>query len=290
MSTEIFNTATWNFLMGNRDVENIIRNNPGCNLVVRGGLATVLPTINCLRDLKYQGWRDFPEVPIISPANTITSFSPDINEYIKDGELFSLLLEKSYGIRLIDRPVSFSETLIVLVDDIGNDRDIFTNVRELLLNGNKNQMIAALPENVLPSPCMRELLKMTPFATIYEGNNVFFSRQVEEAVVQREPGHILMVGKNPARLFYSAIGAVDYFINVDAIYRNPGDLKIWNLMEMGRRVTVLKSPPNNGGNGKATILEAVKNHLENDLNVQSTSDDFRFTPVPDHKIAIDMMS
>ncbi len=94
MSTEIFNTATWNFLTGNRDVERIILDHPGSSLVVRGGIASVLPTVNCLRDLRYTGWRDFPMISIKTPGNTLTAFSPDLNTSSNDRELFSSLLEK----------------------------------------------------------------------------------------------------------------------------------------------------------------------------------------------------
>ena len=289
MSTEIFNTATWNFLVGNRDVERIIMDHPGSSLVVRGGIASVLPTVNCLRDMRYTGWRDFPMIPVQTPGNTMTAFAPDLNAPFNERDLFSPLLEQAYGIRVLDRPVSFSESTVVVVDDIAHSKAICDSITDMMKNGVRNELIMVMPDDSPLSPGMRKLAEFAKFSTSFEGNNVFFPGNVEEALMQREPQHIILVGNSPIRLFYSAIGAVDYFIVDDARYRNPGDLQQWDLMEMGKKVTVLWQTYPIGGNGSLTMKEAVLIHARNDLKVSSTDDDFRFTPVQGHKIAIDMM-
>lgn len=289
MSTEIFNTATWNFLTGNRDVERIIMDHPGSSLVVRGGVASVLPTVNCLRDMRYTGWRDFPMIPIQTPGNTLTAFSPDLNAPFNNVDLFSSLLEKAYGVRVIDRPVSFDECTVIVVDDISHNKTIYDSIKDMMNNGVRNELILVMPDNSFLSPEMRKLSEFTKFSTSFEGNNVLFSGNVEEALIQREPEHILIVGNSPIRLFYSAIGAVDYFIVEDARYRSPGDLQQWDLMEMGKKVTVVRQAHPSNGNGSMILKEAILKHARNDLKVSSTDDDFRFTPVPGHKIAIDMM-
>lgn len=289
MSTELFNTATWNFLTGNRDVERIIMDHPGSSLVVRGGIASVLPTVNCLRDLRYTGWRDFPMIPVQTPGNTLTAFTPDLNASLNNRDVFSLLLEKAYGVKILDRPVSFSGSTIVVVDDVSHNKDLFDSITDMMKNGTKNELILVMPDDTALSPGMCQLAEYARFATTFEGNNVFFPGNVEEALLQREPEHILIVGNSPIRLFYSAIGAVDYFIVDDARYRNPGDLQQWDLVEMGKKVAVMWHALPVNGNGKVSLKEAVLKHAKTDLRVSSTDDDFRFTPVPGHKIAIDMM-
>ena len=289
MSTEIFNTATWNFLVGNRDVENIIRDNPQSSLVVRGGIPAVLPTVNCLRDLQSIGWKDFGKIAILSPGNTLTASAPNINEAIEKEKRFPVLMKKAYGINVLERPASFMNSLIVIVDDISGNGKVFNSILNMTEKSNNNEIILVLPENRKLSTGMRQLLERTKFATTFEGNNVFFPGNVEEVLVQNEPGHILISGNNPLRLFYSAIGAVDYFITNDAKYRNPSDLKSYDLLELGSRVSVIWQDVAGKGSGKTSIKESIMNHLSQDLDILSTDDDYRFTPVPGHKIAIDLM-
>lgn len=297
MSAEIFNTATWNFLSGNRDVERIIMAHPGSTLVVRGGIASVLPTVNCLRDMRYSGWRDFPLVPVQTPKNTLTAFSTDLNASITNGNMFSSLLKEAYGVKILNRPVSFNESTIVVVDDISCNKAVYNSITDMMNNGGKNELILIMPDDSPLSPGMRRLAESAGFSTCYEGNNVFFPGNVEEALMQREPEHIILAGISPLRLFYSAIGAVDYLIVEDSRYRNPGDLQQWDLLEIGKKVAVMglscpygaNGNGNDNGSGRMSLKEAILKHLRSDLKVLSTDEDFRFTPVPGHKIAIDMM-
>ncbi|MCD4784825.1 MAG: hypothetical protein K8T10_13495 [Candidatus Eremiobacteraeota bacterium] len=288
MSTEVFNTATWNFLAGNRDVETIIRNNHDHTLVVRGGLASVLPTINCLRDLRFMGWKDFPEVSVLTPVNTLSSHSPPISDRIDDGILFKHLLGKSYGINVLERSAKFSDTLVVLLDDVGDNRDTVVSIEEMLKN-NGNDLMIILPSSKNISPAMMELIQMSPYTTTFKGNNVFFSQKVEEAVTDRKPERILLVGKDPQRIFYSAIGAVDCRIVADSRLRNPEDLKIWDLVDMGKYVSVMSIGKSNSHNAEQSLISGIRKHLENDLTVRSTQPDYRFSTVADFKIAIDMI-
>ncbi len=178
---------------------------------------------------------------------------------------------------------------MVVVDDISHNKAICDSIMEMMNNGIANDLILVMPDNSPLSPGMRQLAEFATFSTVFEGNNVLFPGNVEEALIQREPEHILLVGNSPVRLFYSAIGAVDYFIVDDAHYRNPGDLQQWDLMEMGKKVAVIRQPDSCNGNGTISIKEAILKHARNDLKVSSTDDDFHFTSVPGHKIAIDMM-
>lgn len=288
MNTEVFNTATWNFLAGNRDVETIIRNNHHHTLVVRGGLASVLPTVNCLRDLRFMGWKDFPQVSVLTPVNTLSSHSPPISDRIDDGILFKHLLEKSYGINVIERPARFSDTLIVLLDDIGDNRDTVVSIGEMLKD-NGNDLMIILPSSKNISPGMMELIHKSPYTTTFRGNNVFFSQKVEEAMTDRKPRRILLVGKDPLRIFYSAVGAVDCRIVADSRLRNPGDLEIWDLVGMGKYVSVMSIGKSANRNGDSSVISGIRRHLENDLSVKSTEPDYRFPTVADFKIAIDMI-
>lgn len=291
MSTEIFNTATWNFLTGNRDVESIIRTYPNDSLVVRGGLATVLPTVNCLRDLSVSGWKDFPSIPILTPANAITSFSPPLNEPVHNGDTYQVLLKKSYGVKVLDRAASVSNSLIVAVDDLGKIPPIAKMAEEMMANGNNNRLVIVPPSPGNLSKAMLGLNPRARFSTTFEGNNVFFKEQVEEAAWDYEPETIVVIGTDPVRVFYSSIGAADWFIVNDSRFRNPQELQLWDLVALGNRVTAIMPEVHYvSKNGATPLKDAVLKHVKSKLGVSSTDDDYRFTPVPGHKIAIDFIS
>lgn len=290
MCAEIFNTASWNFLAGNRDVESIIRENPGGSLVVRGGLASILPTVNCLRDLTALGWRDFPRVPVSVPGNAVTSFLPAGTGPVTNGDLFPVLLEKAYGVRVFQRPVSLRKSLIFLVNDPGDNPVMRETLEEITGDGNGNRLMMVLPPASNMGNGLKALAEKAVFATVFDGNNVFFPSRVEEVLWDYEPENIVVMGTDPLRVFYSALGAVDWLIVADSRFRNPQDLKLWDLADLGNGVTAILPPKNgNSAGNPQSIKEAAFHHLKTDLEVISTDDDYRFTPVPDHKIAIDMM-
>ena len=157
-------------------------------------------------------------------------------------------------------------------------------------DGRNNKLVMVLPSNLHPSRALKSLAPVSPFSTVFDGRNIFFPSHVEEALWDYQPERVVIVGTQPERVFYSAVGAVDWFIVADARFRNPQSLKVWDLVAMGKKVTAILPPGDlSSGNGGTTLREVAFDHMKHGLRVASTDDDFRFTPVPDHKIAIDLI-
>jgi hypothetical protein len=270
-------------------VESIIRDNPTGSLVVRGGIASVLPTINSLRDLRNMGWRNFPKVSIMSPSNTLTSFLPSLSECEPPGGFYETLLEKSYGIQVYHRPTSVSNASAFLVNTPGTS-GVIKEAVEQILKGQGNKLSTVLPREEDNSWEVSRYVNLSVFTSIYEGNNIFFSSHIEELLWDYCPEQIVIIGSDPVRTFYSAIGAVDWFILYRSRYQNPEKMQIWDLVEIGKHVVVITPETDCSNNGNSnTIKDSVLEHMRNDLQVNSTDDDFRFTPVAGHKIAIDII-
>ena len=284
MKTDLFKSAAMNFLWSSRDVERIISQNPHQTYVVRGGLETVLPTINCLRDLCYGGWRDFPRVSVSVPENCVTSALCNIDAQVNGGLLS--LLEPVYNILDVDVKKPQDNGLVILLNepDVIDDKPALDYFNQSLKNGCRGAVVLPTGASVPAGVTSR-----VPFVTGYDGSNVFFPARVEEILWDYDPAQLVLIGRDPLRLFYSAVGALDWFILRESIHENPENITPARIREMAGCVRVMTLTGGCDNNPGGTILKTALEHLRVDLGVESTGVDYRFTPVPGHRVAIDIL-
>ncbi|MBI2267107.1 MAG: hypothetical protein HYU64_18425, partial [Armatimonadetes bacterium] len=230
---EVFNLATWNFLLGEREAEEILRDPRIRSVVVRGGIGTVLPTVSCLRDMRFAGWRDFPELAVHVPVNTLSSAFPPLSEEPPQGKLMETLLSKTYGIRCAKALEPYDRQVILLLGEGLENPALAQQASALLKDLGEGKLIFVLPSGKGLPANLRALLPRSWSAAYWDGRNAFFSSSVEEAAVEAEPAHITVIGADWQHLFYTAIGAVDFFLVQDARFRNPSELPLWEILEMG---------------------------------------------------------
>jgi len=287
---EVFNTATWNFISGDRSVEDILKDKRLSRITVRGGMGTVLPTLAGIKDISRLGWKDSVGATIHVPSNTLSLHSPYPETKCRENDFYETLLRESYGINIRTGYESYPDQLI-LVMNMTEESNVPGNVVMKILEVLKEARDA---KTIFTSPAGETLLsEFRPYvrkswSTIYwDGLNAFFSDKVEEAVMEANPGRILVLGYGREHVFYTAIGAVDYFIIEDGHFRDPSELKLWDIIELGKKVSVISYPC--GGRGETkTLQDMVLNHIKDFLKAESVMPDYAYTQVADHKIMIDV--
>jgi len=286
---EIFNIATWNFLSGDRSVEDILKDRKLKRITVRGGIGTVLATVAGIRDTEKLGWKEPVEGKIYVPSNGLSSHSGFIGEEIEEDNFYNYLLEKTYGVQLWNYQY-FPEQLIIVMnmtEENKKSKDISLQVLNLLEKCKDEKIIFTCPRHERLLPEFRKYA-IKAYSTIYwDGLNAFFSNSVEEAVKEVNPRRIVVTGADDKNVFYTAIGAVDYFIIEDSRFNCPANFHLWNIMDKGKKVSVMA--PLNEKKGRSSLENLLLKHLTEIFNVNVTPD-YRYSTVPGHKIMIDIES
>ncbi|MEQ8221226.1 MAG: hypothetical protein ABRQ37_02915 [Candidatus Eremiobacterota bacterium] len=285
---EIFNTATWNFLAGDRAVEDILKDRRLKKITVRGGIGTVLPTVAAIKDMEKLGWKDSIAADICVPSNGLSSHSGFTGEKIEENNFYNYLLEKIYGVQLCNYQY-FPDQLIIIMNMTEENKEA-RHIRLLILNlleqCKEEKIIFTCPRHERLLPEFRKYV-IKSYSTIYwDGLNAFFSNSVEEAVKEINPQRIVVTGASEKHLFYTAIGAVDYFIIQDSLFNSPASLHLWDIMDRGKKVSII-SPIYNEKKGKTSLEKLLLKHLTETFNV-NVLPDCRYSTVAGHKIMIDI--
>ncbi|MBM3464346.1 MAG: hypothetical protein FJX76_19800 [Armatimonadetes bacterium] len=276
--TELFNVATWNFVLGERDVEDALRDPTVRALIVRGGVGTVLPTVNAVRELEAR--EELRPKAIHVPSNGLSAALPDLGMRVEASAVLPRLLRDTYGVRVEDALPQRDDALVVAFLRDGGDAGV-------LREASRFPMVVGMPCGVAPSG-LRDVARKAFSTFRYEGRNAFFPASVEEAALEVAPQHIVVLSDDPERLFYTAIGAVDFFLVQDARLRDPSTLQLWDILSMGAKVTAVLLASPRARSEVATVLEHACTHLQTALGVASCQPDYEYGPVSGHKIAIDL--
>ena len=285
---EIFNTATWNFLAGDRSVEDILKDRRLKKITVRGGIGTVLPTVAGIKDMEKLGWKDPIAADVCVPSNGLSSHCCFTGEEIEENNFYNYLLEKIYGVQLCNYQY-FPDQLIIIMNMTEENKEaqhISLPVLNLLEQCKEEKIIFTCPRHERLLPEFRKHV-IKAYSTIYwDGLNAFFSGSVEEAVKEINPRRIVVTGACEKHIFYTAIGAVDYFIIQDSLFKSPASLHLWDIMDRGKKVSVM-SPLYNEKKGKSSLENILLKHLTESFNV-NVLPDCRYSAVAGHKIMIDI--
>ena len=288
---DVFNTATWNFLMGDRAVEDILKDKRLSKITVRGGIGTVLPTLAAIKDISRLGWKDPVEASLYVPANSLSLHRPALEKEIEEKYFYETLLRESFGVQIWNNYCKYDNQLIIVMDMTEENRpdgSTVSKVLNVLKNGGNAKTIFTCPGKEKLLPHFRPYAQ-NAWSTIYwDGLNAFFSSKVEEAVKDANPNQILVMGAKEENIFYTAIGAADYFIIEDSQFRDPASLELWDIIEMGKKVSVISNFSNDKNSSK-TLNELVLKHLNTTLKIDSTMADYSYTTVNNHKIMIDII-
>lgn len=290
MSTEIFNTATWNFLTGDRSVEDILKDKSISKITVRGGAGTVLPTVAGIKDLEILDWKDPVTASIHVPSNALSLHRPSPDKAIREDKFYETLLNQSFGVNIWNSYQYYPEQLLIIMNMTeGNETagKVVPVVLNILRQIKDEKVIFTCPRKQKLLPEFRPFAMKAWSAIYWDGLNGFFSSTLEEAVREAHPQKILVTGAAEEHLFYTAIGAIDYFIIEDSLFRDPSSLKLWDIMETGKKVSLLSCSENGKGELKS-IENLITAHLEEILKVDSTMTDYEYSKVADHKIMIDV--
>ncbi len=303
MSREVFNTRTWNFLFGDRNVEGILRNLPSdSTLVIRNQITNVLPTISGILDLEHLTNKgNLGKLPfsIISPQNALYVNQPQAYTMISESDFFTFMLKEGYGITTEETTYIPNKELIIILGITEKafskggiyekNKDIIDNIINLLETHKEAEYIFIIPQGEKLLSNFRPYALKSYTNLYWDGYNAFSSEILEEAIWETEPKHITIVGVDYIRVFYTAIGAIDYFINNDAEYNNPGELNLADLFSFGKSVQVYPecTITNNSNGHKKNILQLSLEHLERDLKINIEAD-FRFAS-DEQTIAIDIL-
>jgi len=286
---EIFNTATWNFLSGDRSVEDILKDRKLKKITIRGGIGMVLPTVAGIKDIEKLGWKDSIEASIHVPSNGLSSHSVFTGEEIEEGNFYNCLLEKIYGIQLWNTYRYFPEQLIIVMNMTEENKQakhMSLRILNILDQCREEKIIFTCPRHERLLPEFRKYV-IKAYSTIYwDGLNAFFSGSVEEAVKEINPHRIVVTGAYEKNIFYTAIGAADYFIIQDSLFNNPANFHIRDIMDRGKKVSAV-FPYYNKEKEKVSLKNLLLKHVSEIFNV-NVLPDMRYSAVAGHNIMIDI--
>lgn len=250
---DIFNLKTWNFLQGDRQVENILRDlSAQSTLVVRNQLLNVLPTLAGIHDLSATGWHeDGFEGQICAPIQALLHNLGPLQTLEQPRDFYTRLLQ-AYGIQVRAQPRRDQTQLLMLLNPCerevsAGDPALFRALESLMRE--MPYFVVVLPPGERLHPDLQRWGQRSLSALHYTGLNVFNHSGLEELLSElpaeleqsfQQGGRLTLAGYPAETVFYSAIGAVDYFIASDANSRNPAELSLSDLLAMGQRVTVLE--------------------------------------------------
>lgn len=284
---DVFNTQTWNFLNGDRAVESTLRElGPGTTLVVRNQVGNVLATVAGIRDLRHVGWGEGFDGPIWVPENALRSVRPELQASVSPDRFFLDMLSETFGVSVSGGYLDRADGVVLVLNTTEENRagpyrdhqQVLTAIRQAL-QGTRARLIFVAPPGAHLTQSLRPLAADAWSTLHWEGRNAFVCGAVEEAVLEANPRHITVMGLDPEQVFYTAIGAVDCFISQDAGHRNPQALQLWDLLELGGRVSVpiactaARCPADGGAR---PFKELIAEHLLHDLKVASTAASPRF--------------
>ena len=290
-NAEIFNTATWNFLSGDRAVEDILKDKRLSRITVRGGIGSVLPTLAAIKDISKLGWKDPVEGALHVPSNSLSLHSPSLQKKTQKNMFYETLLKESFGVEILKEYRPFPEQLIIIMnmtEENKRAKNILPEVLGILKKVKDNRVIFTCPRNKKILSPLRPYAQKAWSNIYWDGLNAFFSSQVEEAVLEGNPKKILIAGAGKEHVFYTAIGAIDYFIIEDSQFREPSSLELWDIIEIGKKVSIISNPGGDEKKGTDYLENMVLSHMENILKIDSVIPDYAYSTVADHKIMIDI--
>ncbi|HEY9840960.1 MAG: hypothetical protein ACAI44_15920 [Candidatus Sericytochromatia bacterium] len=290
MAKDIFNLRTWNFLQGDRAVEGILRDLPvHTTLVVRNQWLNVLATLAGIRDLAATGWREDGFCGRLKvPENALLhGLGPQPAEPVG----FYRALLQGCGVAVGPQaPSREGEVLLLLNPTPAQVAAAAPEVLQQLIVALKQhqQVIVILPAGESLHPDLRPFARKSVTALHYSGLNALNHAPLEEVLSELAPAYLSIAGYPAASVVYTAIGAVDYFIVEDALYRNPNDLSASDLQDLGQRVRVLEAATAWPQQPPRPPTELLRQHLESVLGVTDTGPDPRVAPSAEC-IAIDIL-
>jgi hypothetical protein len=273
--TDVFRTACWNFVGGDRAIEGILRDLPGgAALVVRNRLAHVLPTAAALADLAVLRGRGYR---VRVPANAW--YAPELNLVapVEPAALPALLLERLWGIGMAQEPGGDTILLATGFLDDGGASAAAGRRLAVWLAGHPD-----LPTAFVAPPGRRLAAALWPHAggawsvQTALGRNAFARPGVEEAVFERRAARILVAAPDPVTAMYTAVGAADGLVARGVAPRDAG-ARVAVLAGLWDEPAGLPQP-------LSTLLDA---HLREALGVADTAADPRVRPTGEG-IAIDL--
>lgn len=270
---DIFKTNTWNFLQGDRQIEGLICDLPfQTNLVVRNQIPNILATIVGIKDLATFGWvEDSFNGSILAPWNAI-EFTAKL-EHVSDKKQFLIdYLLGLYGVETIKNKLrNRSKQLLIVMNPSQQfveqgEQDVLIHLKQLLKSKDMITVFVLKAGQRLHTDLI-PFLKRTYSSLFYNGYNACLNAGMEEVLCEIQPEVINIAGYSDLHVIYSAIGAVDYYINSDAHFRNPNSLSISDLFLLAKQVKVLENCTDWSSTSTQSYRAHLKQHLSQDLKI-----------------------